>query len=181
MRDGTRRLLQKIIFVIIVLAAWEITAKAHVFGDRSELIFPTLETISAAFVKNFVRGYAGNSLWIYLWNSMKLLGLGILIGVSGAFLFSGLSMVSRTFHNLFNFVVAIADLLPGVALLPVVIIIFGVKPGVIVFLVVHSVIWPMSRNLMDGFGSVPRIYVEAGRNLGLSKMGLLFGDRKSVV
>ena len=121
MKDGTRRLLQKIIFVIIVLAAWEITAKAHVFGDRSELIFPTLETISSAFVKNFVRGYAGNSLWIYLWNSMKLLGLGILIGVSGAFLFSGLSMVSRTFHNLFNFVVAIADLLPGVALLPVVV------------------------------------------------------------
>ena len=59
--------------------------------------------------------------------------------------------------------------------LPVVIVIFGVSPGVIVFLVVHAVIWPMSRNLLDGFQAVPRIYVEAGRNMGLSGVGLLLG------
>jgi NitT/TauT family transport system permease protein len=71
--------------------------------------------------------------------------------------------------------VSIFDLLPGVALLPVVIIIFGVKPGVIVFLVVHAVIWPMSRSILDGFRAVPRIYVEAGLNIGLRKLSLLMG------
>ena len=71
--------------------------------------------------------------------------------------------------------VSICDLLPGVALLPVVIIIFGVKPGVIVFLVVHAVIWPMSRNILDGFLAVPRIYIEAGLNMGLKGASLLTG------
>ena len=175
MKDSVRSLAQKVVFVAALLAAWEIAAKAKVFGPRSEIVFPTLEAIGAAFVKNFATGYAGVSLWAYLGNSMKLLLLGIGIGIGLAFLFSGLSMVSRTFHNLYNLVVAVADLLPGVALLPVVIIIFGVKPGVIVFLVVHSVIWPMSRNLIDGFRAVPRIYLEAGMNMGLRRAGLLFG------
>ena len=174
MKASLRGMLEKLLFVAAVLAAWEIVAKAHVFGSRSELIFPTLETIGAAFVKNFVMGYAGVSLWVYLGNSMKLLLEGMGIGILLAFVFSGLSMISRGFQNIYNLVVAVADLLPGVALLPVVIIIFGVNPGVIVFLVVHSVLWPMSRNLIDGFKSVPKLYVEAGRNLGLSQAGMLF-------
>jgi len=42
-----------------------------------------------------------------------------------------------------------------------------------VFLVVHAVLWPMSRNLLDGFQAVPRIYTEAGRNIGLRGFSLL--------
>lgn len=172
-KPALRDLAEKLAFAAAVLALWEIVARAHVFGMRSEIIFPRLGTIAAAFVKNFVKGYAGVSLWTYLLNSMKLLLEGMGIGILLAFVFSGLSMVSRSFHNIYSLIVAVADLLPGVALLPVVIIIFGVNPGVIVFLVVHSVIWPMSRNLIDGFRSVPKIYVEAGKNLGLTGTGLL--------
>lgn len=175
MKDSLRSLLQKIVFSAIIAAAWEILAHARIFGPRSEMVFPSLEAIGTAFVRNFVRGYAGISLWTYLANSMYLLLLGMLIGIVLAFLFSGLSMISRAFLNLYSLVIAVADLLPGVALLPVVIVICGVKPGVIVFLVVHSVIWPMSRNLIDGFRAVPGIYIEAGRNIGLSRAGLLFG------
>lgn len=173
-KTPVKGIVEKLVFVAVVLAAWEIVARAHVFGARSEIIFPRLETIARAFVKNFVMGYAGVSLWVYLLNSMKLLLEGMALGIMLAFVFSGLCMVSHGFHNVYSLVVAVADLLPGVSLLPVVIIIFGVNPGVIVFLVVHSVIWPMSRNLIDGFKSVPKLYVEAGRNLGLSGAGMLF-------
>jgi len=72
-------------------------------------------------------------------------------------------------------VVSVFDLLPGVALLPVVIVLLGIKPSVVVFLVVHSVIWPMSRNVLDGFLTIPSIYVEAGRNIGLKGVRLLAG------
>ncbi|MCR4585542.1 MAG: ABC transporter permease subunit [Lachnospiraceae bacterium] len=106
---------------------------------------------------------------------MMILALGLITGIILAFVFSGICMISRTFYHAYNFLVTVCDLLPGVAVLPVVIVIFGVTPGVIVFLVVHAVIWPMSRNTLDGFGAVPKIYIEAGRNLGLSGMSLLFG------
>ena len=148
-------------------------AKAHVFGPNSEVIFPTLEQVGAAFVRNFSYGYAGTSLWVYVADSMMLLLEGFALGIVLAFAFSALSMISKTFHAIYNLVVTICDLLPGVALLPVVIVIVGVRPEVIVFLVVHAVLWPLSRNLLDGFQAVPSIYVEAGRNMGLRGMRLL--------
>lgn len=171
----TYDILIKVIFLILVLVIWETVARAHVFGERSEVVFPTVEAIAKAFVSNFVTGYAGTSLILYTLNSLRLLLRGLVIGIALAFVFSGLSMISRTFSNIYNLCVTVFDLLPGVALLPVVIVIFGVKTGVIVFLVVHSVIWPMSRNVLDGFKAAPQIYVEAGKNLGLTGPGLLFG------
>ena len=163
------------VFIIALLCIWDYVAKSGMMGEKSELIFPSLETIGDAFVRNFVQGYAGMSLWVYIGNSMKLLLEGLLIGIVLAFLLSGLSMVSRTFYDICNLVISVFDLLPGVALLPVVIIIFGVKPGVIVFLVVHAVLWPMSRNVLDGFLAVPRIYIDAGMNIGLKGVSLLWG------
>ena len=163
----------QVVFVAVVLVIWEVVAKSHVFGPKSEIIFPTLEAIGEAFVKNFVVGYAGTSLWVYVGDSMLLLLEGFAIGVILALLFSSLSMISKTFYSIYNLVVTVCDLLPGVALLPVVIIIVGIRPEVIVFLVVHAVLWPMSRNMLDGFQAVPSIYIEAGKNIGLKGFSLL--------
>ena len=165
----------KIIFIIIVLAVWEYVAKNHLLGPRSEIIFPPLEKIAEAFINNFSKGYAGVSLWIYIGNSMKLLLRGLAIGIGLAFICSGLATLSQIFADIFNLLISVCDLLPGVALLPVVIIIFGVKSEVIVFLVVHAVLWPMSRSILDGFMSVPKIYVEAGKNIGLKHTTLILG------
>ncbi len=174
-KEIIRSLIEKIVFVGIVLAIWEYVARAKLLGPNSELIFPTLEAIFDAFILNFTKGYAGNSLWIYIGNSMLLLLRGLLIGIVLSFALSGLSIISKTVYNIYNLLVSVFDLLPGVALLPVVIVIFGVKPGVIVFLVVHAVIWPMSRNILDGFKAVPQLYIEAGLNIGLKGISLLFG------
>ena len=72
-KERRQALLTKVVFIILLLVIWEITAKAHVFGKRSEIVFPTLESIWAAFIRNFTFGYAGTSLWIYILNSMRLL------------------------------------------------------------------------------------------------------------
>lgn len=165
----------RILFVAAIMCVWEYVAKSKVLGSKSELIFPSLEVIAAAFVRNFSKGYAGLSLWVYIGNSMKLLLEGLIIGIVLAFLLSGMSMLNRIFYDIYNLVVSVCDLLPGVALLPVIIIIFGVNPGVIVFLVIHAVLWPMSRSVLEGFLAVPRIYIEAGRNIGLKGLSLLWG------
>lgn len=168
-------IITKVIFAILALALWEIVAKSGVFGEKSELVFPSLEAIGSAFIRNFTVGYADISLMTYIINSMKLLFEGLFLGILLSFLFSGLSMISKTFYYIYDLIVTVFDLLPGVALLPVVIIIVGVKPGIVVLLVVHAVLWPMSRNILDGFKSVPQIYIEAGRNIGLRGAKLLLG------
>lgn len=174
-KEKIHSVVSQIIFLIALLIIWEITAKAHLFGNSSELVFPPLEKIAEAFVNNFKYGYAGTSFWVYILNSMKLLLLGLVIGILLSILFSSFAIVCKTFHYIYNSIVSICDLLPGIALLPIIIIIFGIKPSVIVFLVIHAVIWPMSRNILDGFQSVPRIYVEAGMNIGLKGFSLLTG------
>lgn len=168
-------LIAKVVFVLSVIVLWEFIASQHVFGKNSELVFPRLEAIGKAFIKNFTMGYAGTSLWIYTLNSMKLLLRGLLLGIGLSFVMTGLCMVSRVFNEIYNLIVSVCDLIPGVALLPVVIMICGVNPGVIVFLVVHAVIWPMSRNMLDGFRSVPQIYIESGKNIGMNRFQLLTG------
>lgn len=173
--DFLYSILVRVIFVIAVLCLWEYAANQNLFGERSEIIFPSLGAIGKAFVSNFTEGYAGISFWVYISNSLRLLITGLAIGVFASFVLSGLSMISRGFYHIFNLVVSIFDLLPGVALLPVIIIMFGIKEEVIILLVVHAVIWPMSRNVLDGFMAVPKIYVEAGTNMGLKGLSLLTG------
>ena len=121
----------KILFIIISLGLWECVARLQLFGQQSELVFPTIERIGQAFINNFVKGYGGISLWIYIINSMKLLIAGLVFGVVLSCLLSGLAIVNKSFYHIYNLMVSIFDLLPGVALLPVVIIIFGVKAQVI--------------------------------------------------
>lgn len=174
-KEKRHKLQVQLIFLVIVAVIWEVVARAHIFGSRSELLFPTLEAIAQAFVSNFTNGYAGIPFWFYILNSMKLLLLGLLIGILLSFVFSGISMVCKSFYYIYNLIVSVFDLLPGVALLPVIIVIFGINPAVIVFLVVHAVVWPMSRSILDGFQAVPRIYVEAGKNIGVRGIRLLTG------
>ena len=165
----------KFIAAAVILLSWEACSKAEVFGAKTELLLPSLESIAIAFFNNFKIGYAGVSIWVYVLNSLKLLLIGLLLGTVLSVVLSGLSIISRKCYYIYDMLVSIFDLLPGVALLPVVIIIFGINSGVIIFLVVHSVIWPLSRNILDGFFSVPKLYVEAGTNIGLKGFNLLTG------
>lgn len=173
-KERSMNITYKVMFLASAMCSWEVIARANIFGRNSRLLFPTLEDIAKAFVRNFQTGYAGMGMRAYVCNSLLLLGQGLLIGVLIAFVLSGLSIVSCAVHSIFDLCVSLCDLLPGVALLPVVIVVFGVKPCVIVFLVVHAVLWPVSRNLLDGFASVPAIYIEAGKNIGLRGAALVF-------
>lgn len=163
----------QIIFVVTLMFIWEFISYSHLFGESSELVFPSLEAIIRAFINNFLYGFAGKSLFVYAGNSLRFLLIGLLTGVGLSFFLSGICMVSNVFHDIYNLLVSVFDLLPGVALLPIVIIVVGIRTEVIIFLVVHSVLWPMSRSVLDGFLAVPRIYLEVGKNLGLSGGTLL--------
>lgn len=84
-------------------------------------------------------------------------------------------MVSRTFHAIYSLLTTACDMLPGVALLPLAILWFGIGEMPIVFITVHGILWPMSRNIMDGFRTVPAMYIEGGRNIGLRGVRLVTG------
>ncbi len=156
------------LFIAAVLVIWQICYMAGVFP---KLLFPSLADIGRALVK----GFSKDNLGAYTLYSLSLLARGLLIGAALAFVLSSLSMVSEVFRKVYNLVVSICDLIPGVALLPLAILWFGIGENTVIFIVVHGVIWPMSRSITEGFTGVSRIYVEAGKNFGLKGFSLISG------
>lgn len=158
----------QIIFVICFLIAWQFVYQMQVLP---ELTFPSLKDIG----ESFIEGFRDDSLLEYTMYSMSLILKGLLIGIVLAFIFSSIAVVSKTFHAIYHLIVSICDLLPGVALLPLAITWFGIGEPTIIFIVIHSILWPMSRNIMDGFQSISNIYIESGRNIGLKGLSLVRG------
>lgn len=163
-----KNIIAQIIFVIVCVVFWQVYAT-----QRNIMGFPTLDAIFGSLVSSFtdpqrmILTYLGHSLI----SIIKGLGIGIILAI----LFSGLSAVSEIFESIYNLIVSVFDLLPGVALLPILMITIGANDTSILILVIHSVVWPMSRNIIDGFKTTPRIYVESGKNIGLSTFGLVLG------
>ncbi len=158
----------QIIFLICFVLAWYAVYKMQVFN---ELLFPSPKQIFDAFIK----GFEEDGMMTYTLYSLSLIVKGLAIGIGLAFIFSSIAVVSKHFHAVYNFIVSICDLIPGVALLPLAICWFKLGEVTILFIVVHSIIWPMSRSIMDGFKAIPNIYIEGGRNIGLRGIHLVTG------
>lgn len=163
-----KNIIAQIIFVIACVIFWQVYAT-----QRNIMGFPTLDTI----FESLIRGFSDpqRPILVYLGHSLISIIKGLGIGIVLAILFSGLSAVSEIFDSIYNLIVSVFDLLPGVALLPILMITIGANDTSILILVIHSVVWPMSRNIIDGFKTTPRIYVESGKNIGLSTVGLVLG------
>lgn len=163
-----KELIAQIIFVIACILFWQWYA-----NKRNIMGFPALDVIFRRLFDCFTNPQ--RPILLYLGNSLISIVKGLGIGAALALIFSGLSVVSRIFNAVYNLVVSIFDLLPGVALLPILMITIGANDTSILILVIHSVVWPMSRNMMDGFRTTPKIYIESGKNMGLGMIGLIFG------
>ncbi len=161
-------ILTQVIFIIIFLTTWEILYKLELWPQS---LFPSLEKIAEALITSFTSRNLGSMIL----HSMKLLLEGLLLGILAAMVFSGISAVSGTFHSVYNMVVSMFDLIPGIALIPIAILWLGVGDAAIIFMVFHSVVWPMSRNVIDGFNAVPKLYLEVGENIGLHGTRLVLG------
>lgn len=143
-----KNLRNQIVFIVAVLVVWQVV---YQMGSFPELMFPSLGKIFQSLIKGFSRDGLG-AMTLY---SLSLIAKGLLIGIVLAFILSGLSIVSKTFYSIYHMVVSLCDLIPGVALLPLAILWMGIGEGTIILIVVHSIIWPMSRSIMDGFRAVP--------------------------
>lgn len=163
-----RDVIARAVFVAVVVILWQWYA-----SYRGIMGFPPITQILEKLFSCFTSD--SRPILKYLGNSLIMIVKGLGLGAAFALLFSGLSVVSRTFGAIYNLIVSVCDLLPGVALLPILMITIGANDTSILILVIHSVIWPMSRNMIDGFKTTPKIYIEAGTNMGLSKAALITG------
>ncbi|WKY48688.1 ABC transporter permease subunit [Eubacteriaceae bacterium ES3] len=153
----------KLIWILLMLIAWELIA---VFSPVSALAFPTLEQIFKALLNSIKNG----DLLYQLFFSLFLILEGLLIGIVIAFIMSFLSVISKVFESFTDTCVSIFHPLPGIALLPLIILWIGTGTSAILFVIVHSVLWPMILNMNAGFKSIPEVYKKIGDNYEFTRL-----------
>jgi NitT/TauT family transport system permease protein len=92
---------------------------------------------------------------------------GYVCGIVAAFALTTLAVSTQLGRDLLDTLTAMFNPLPAIALLPLALLWFGLGNGSLVFVLIHSVLWPLALNTYAGFRAVPETLRMAGRNYGL--------------
>lgn len=150
---------RKLFLLIVFAVIWQ------VYGTwlANPLLFPTFgETLNA-----FWQGILSGELLARTWGSLHVLLVGYALGIFLAALLTILAITTRLGNDFLESVTAMFNPLPAIALLPLALIWFGLGNGSLVFVLIHSVIWPVALNTHSGFQAVSNTMRMVGRNAGL--------------
>ncbi len=156
-----------LVWFAVLLAVWEIIARS---GVVSKLVLPPLADVMTAFAKALIGGGLMKSTAI----SMLFVVSGIAAGAILAFILSAMSFQFTAIKRLADMLTAVMHPLPGVALLPIFILFFGIGWRTLTVVIIHSVVWPLSVNFSAGFASVPAVYRKIGANYRLKPAVFFF-------
>lgn len=150
--------LRKGVLLLVLAVVWELAAR----WTDNDLLLPGALQTARAFAEGIVSGelprYVGVSLWVLV--------QGYLAGVAAAFVLTSLAISSRVGRDLLETLTAMFNPLPAIALLPLALLWFGLGKGSLVFVLMHSVTWPLALSTYAGFRAVPETLRMAGRNYG---------------
>ncbi|MFK3737395.1 ABC transporter permease [Massilia sp. TN1-12] len=157
-RLGQSGWLRKAVLLLVLAVVWELAAR----WTDNDLLLPGALQTARAFVEGLVSGelprYVGVSLWVLV--------QGYLAGVATAFVLTSLAISTRVGRDLLETLTAMFNPLPAIALLPLALLWFGLGKGSLVFVLMHSVTWPLALSTYAGFRAVPETLRMAGRNYG---------------
>jgi NitT/TauT family transport system permease protein len=152
--------LRKSLILLLVLALWELASRVA----QNDLMLPGVVQTLHALVEDMRNG----ELTAKIGNSFSTLIKGYVIGSVLALGASALAVTTQFGRDLLSTLTAMFNPLPAIALLPLALLWFGLGNISLVFVLVHSVMWPIALNTWSGFSSVPETLRMAGRNYGLS-------------
>lgn len=154
-------------WIILLLIAWE---GLHRSALLHPLVFPSLGDILLTAGRDFRSG----ELPLTIVSSLVLIFISFLPSILLALLMTLLSRRSGDLKVLFRTLSNLAHPLPGIALLPVLILWTGLGQHIIILIVIHSVLWPLHVNLEGGMDETPSIWLNLGRNNSLGPVEMFF-------
>jgi NitT/TauT family transport system permease protein len=152
--------LRKTLIVAALIAIWQ----AYAVWTDNPLAFPTFTATIAAFRD----AVADGTLVTQTLYSLRLLLQGYVAGIALAALLSVLAVRTRLGGDLLDTLTAMLSPLPAIALLPLALLWFGIGRASLIFVLIHSVMWPVSLNMHSGFRGVSPTLRMVGANYGLT-------------
>ena len=151
--------LRKGLILVVLAALWEVAAR----WQDNDLLLPTFTATARALVEGVASGELIDKVAI----SLGILLQGYLAGVLLAFALTTLAVSTRIGRDILDTLTSMFNPLPAIALLPLALLWFGLGRGSLVFVLIHSVLWPLALNTYAGVQGVPETLRMAGRNYGL--------------
>jgi sulfonate transport system permease protein len=152
---------------IVLLAAWE---AASLTGHLPSRLLPAPSDVLVAFWQNLESG----ALLQHTATSAERALKGLLIGGSIGFAFGVINGVSRPAETLFDSSMQMLRNVPHLAIIPLVILWFGIGEEAKIFLVAIGVLFPIYLNTLHGIRTIDSGLLEMARVYGLGRSALFF-------
>jgi sulfonate transport system permease protein len=153
-------LLQWIVPLVIVLV-WQI---ACVTGFVPARVMPAPSDVALAGWKLLLSGELARNIWVSFWRA----GIGFVIGGGIGFAFGLANGLSRLSSRLTDTTLQMVRNIPHLALIPLVILWFGIDESAKLFLVALGVFFPIYINTLHGIRTVDPQLIEMGRIYGMT-------------
>ncbi|MBC7584426.1 ABC transporter permease subunit [Tardiphaga sp. vice352] len=151
---------------LVILAGWQIACVAGFVPAR---VMPAPSDVAFAGWKLAVSGELAVNIWVSFWRA----SVGFLIGGSIGFAFGLANGLSELSSKLTDTTLQMVRNVPHLALIPLVILWFGIDESAKLFLVALGVFFPIYLNTLHGIRTVDPQLIEMGRIYGMSN-GELF-------
>jgi NitT/TauT family transport system permease protein len=150
---------RKALILALLALGWELYAARM----DNPLLVPTFSASMAALVEALLH----EELLFKALTSLKVLLCGYAGGIVAAAILTFIAISSRLGSDLLETLTSMFNPLPAIALLPLALIWFGLGAPSMIFVLIHSVLWPIALNTHAGFTGVSPTLRMVGRNYGL--------------
>lgn len=162
MSPNRRDRLISLLSPLALLAIWELCARAGLIDTR---FFPAPSALFDTLLKVVESG----ALWTNTWASLQRLFWGFLLGsIPG--LIVGIAMgLYRPLRAAVDPLIALTYPIPKSAILPLILLIFGLGEASKVVMVAIGVFYPVCINAVAGVLEINKIYLDVGKNFQASR------------
>lgn len=155
-------------WLFVVLVTLLVEAGVRAFNYETSIATPssTLQALVEELWSGSLSGEIGDTLSAYF----EGLALAIVIGVAAGLLIGS----SRILLDATSVVMEFLRPIPGIALIPLAILFFGLGVPAIRFVVAYAAAWPILLNTLYGVRGVDRMLLDVARTSGVGRTGRLF-------
>jgi ABC-type nitrate/sulfonate/bicarbonate transport system permease component len=160
---GAAKQLLGLLGIVGFLATWELIPRVGLIDGR--FLPPATEVIAALVVDLGLTAF-----WVAVGETMKAWFLGLLIAVAAAVLLGFVIGSSSFLRKATNSTIEFLRPIPSVALIPLAVLLFGVKIESSLLLIVYASFWQVLIQVLYGVADVDMVANNTAKTYGLGKM-----------
>lgn len=168
---GTGR---SLVIILSLIAVWEGAVRLL---EVNPLLFPTFGSVLRSLLDGLglITGKreATGEFWHLTWVTMDVLLKSYVLAAVLAITLTSLAAGNQWGRTFLATVTGIFQPLPGIALVPLAILRFGLNTRALMFVVIMAMLWPLTGALAVGFATVPDTIVRVGQNYQLSRLAMI--------